>query len=31
MIQPYYYPMKEFDDVLIEALKRGVSVELITS
>ncbi|KAL4465190.1 hypothetical protein ABPG72_019344 [Tetrahymena utriculariae] len=31
MIQPYYYPMKEFDDILIKALKRGVKVELITS
>ncbi|EGR29989.1 hypothetical protein IMG5_144630 [Ichthyophthirius multifiliis] len=30
-IQPYYYPMKEFDDYLIKALQRGVEVEIITS
>lgn len=31
IIQPYYYPIKRFEQVLIKALERGVSVELITA
>jgi len=31
IIQPYYYPIKKFEKALLSALKRGVSVELITT
>ena len=31
LIHPYYYPVKSFEKKLINALKRGVSVDLITS
>ena len=31
IIQPYYYPIKRFESVLVKALERGVHVELITA
>jgi len=31
IIQPYYYPIKRFEKVLVKALERGVKVELITA
>ena len=31
MVQPYWWPMKEVDEALIEALKKGVEVEIITA
>ena len=31
IIQPYYYPIKKFEKVLVQALERGVKVELITA
>ncbi len=31
IIQPYYYPIRKFEKALLSALKRGVSVELITT
>jgi len=31
IIQPYYYPIKRFESVLLKALQRGVKVELLTA
>jgi phosphatidylserine/phosphatidylglycerophosphate/cardiolipin synthase-like enzyme len=31
MVQPYYYPIRIFEDEIIRAMDRGVKVELITS
>ncbi|RZK13909.1 MAG: phosphatidylserine/phosphatidylglycerophosphate/cardiolipin synthase family protein [Flavobacterium sp.] len=31
IIQPYYYPIKRFESVLLKALQRGVKVELVTA
>ena len=31
MVQPYYYPVRRCEQKLIQAMERGVQVELITS
>jgi len=31
IIQPYHYPMIKFDRAMKEAVKRGVSAEMLTS
>ena len=31
IVSPYYYPIKEIDEALLDAKRRGVSVEFVTS